>query len=225
MLTPGRPAESMRRRWSPCRRWTGPAIDRPAERRGRLHPDRRARRVRGRRRRLRGRGRHELPDQAGRASRTQQADAAAAHIAHRLGAAIDAEPFRPVLRGKLLTGEESLHLRGRRRRRRRRGSGLPRLPVVAAAQDQRPLPGALALPRGCSRRAGAAGADPRRRGGAAEGVARAADGARSLPFRRDRLNPDELERTIAYWEAANLQLPAALAGVTVFSRRGLSPGC
>ena len=42
---------------------------------------------------------------------TQQADAAAAHIAHRLGAAIDVEPFHPVLRGKLLTGEESLHLR------------------------------------------------------------------------------------------------------------------
>jgi sulfide:quinone oxidoreductase len=42
---------------------------------------------------------------------TQQADAAAAHIAERLGAAITAEPFHPVLRGKLLTGEESLHLR------------------------------------------------------------------------------------------------------------------
>jgi sulfide:quinone oxidoreductase len=42
---------------------------------------------------------------------TQQADAAAAHIAHLLGAAITVEPFRPVLRGKLLTGEESLHLR------------------------------------------------------------------------------------------------------------------
>ena len=42
---------------------------------------------------------------------TQEADAAAADIAHRLGAAIEAEPFRPVLRGKLLTGEESLQLR------------------------------------------------------------------------------------------------------------------
>ena len=42
---------------------------------------------------------------------TQQADAAAMHIGHRLGAAIAVEPFRPVLRGKLLTGEESLHLR------------------------------------------------------------------------------------------------------------------
>ena len=42
---------------------------------------------------------------------TQQADAAAAHIAHSLGAAVSPEPFRPVLRGKLITGDESLHLR------------------------------------------------------------------------------------------------------------------
>src|SRR5215211_1337060 len=42
---------------------------------------------------------------------TQQADAAAEHIAHRLGAAVEPEPFRPVLRGKLLTGEESMSLR------------------------------------------------------------------------------------------------------------------
>ena len=42
---------------------------------------------------------------------TQQADAAAADIAHRLGAAIQPEPFRPILRGKLLTGDASLHMR------------------------------------------------------------------------------------------------------------------
>jgi sulfide:quinone oxidoreductase len=42
---------------------------------------------------------------------TQQADAAATHIAHRLGAAIEPEPFRPLLRGKLLTGAESIHMR------------------------------------------------------------------------------------------------------------------
>jgi len=42
---------------------------------------------------------------------TQQADAAAEHIAHGLGAAVSPEPFRPVLRGKLLTGDESLHMR------------------------------------------------------------------------------------------------------------------
>jgi sulfide:quinone oxidoreductase len=41
---------------------------------------------------------------------TQQADAAAAHLAHRLGASEAPEPFRPVLRGKLLTGGESLSL-------------------------------------------------------------------------------------------------------------------
>jgi sulfide:quinone oxidoreductase len=42
---------------------------------------------------------------------TQQADAAAEHIAARLGASIDPKPFHPVLRGKLLTGVESLSLR------------------------------------------------------------------------------------------------------------------
>ena len=42
---------------------------------------------------------------------TQQADAAAEHIAARVGAALDPNPFRPVLRGQLLTGEDSLNLR------------------------------------------------------------------------------------------------------------------
>lgn len=42
---------------------------------------------------------------------TQQADAAAEHMAHRLGAVTAPDPFRPVLRGKLLTGAESLSLR------------------------------------------------------------------------------------------------------------------
>ncbi len=42
---------------------------------------------------------------------TQQADAAAQHIAARFGADLDPEPFRPVLRGKLITGGESLSLR------------------------------------------------------------------------------------------------------------------
>ena len=37
---------------------------------------------------------------------TQQADAVAEHIAARLGAAVTPEPFRPVLRGLLLTGGE-----------------------------------------------------------------------------------------------------------------------
>ena len=42
---------------------------------------------------------------------TQQADAAAAHIAARFGAEIDPQPFQPVLRGMLLAGDESLSLR------------------------------------------------------------------------------------------------------------------
>ena len=41
---------------------------------------------------------------------TQQADAAAEHIAANLGAKVDPKPFRPVVRGKLLTGDESLHM-------------------------------------------------------------------------------------------------------------------
>lgn len=42
---------------------------------------------------------------------TQQADAAAEHIAERAGGDLAAKPFHPVLRGKLITGDESLHLR------------------------------------------------------------------------------------------------------------------
>ncbi len=41
----------------------------------------------------------------------QQADAAAEDIAHRIGAGPAPEPFRPVLRGKVLTGDESVSLR------------------------------------------------------------------------------------------------------------------
>jgi len=41
----------------------------------------------------------------------QEADAAAEDIAHRIGAAPAPQPFRPVLRGKLLTGDESVNLR------------------------------------------------------------------------------------------------------------------
>jgi sulfide:quinone oxidoreductase len=42
---------------------------------------------------------------------TQQADAAAEHIAARLGAPIEPTAFHPVLRGKLITGVESLSMR------------------------------------------------------------------------------------------------------------------
>jgi sulfide:quinone oxidoreductase len=42
---------------------------------------------------------------------TQQADAAAEDIAAQLGAAGEPQPFHPVLRGQLLTGDESLSMR------------------------------------------------------------------------------------------------------------------
>jgi len=42
---------------------------------------------------------------------TQEADAAAATIAHELGAAVEPRPFAPVLRGLLLTGGAPLYLR------------------------------------------------------------------------------------------------------------------
>jgi len=41
----------------------------------------------------------------------QQADAVAAHVAARHGASVDAAPFRPVLRGMLLTGGEPRFMR------------------------------------------------------------------------------------------------------------------
>ncbi|HEV3229433.1 MAG TPA: FAD-dependent oxidoreductase [Solirubrobacteraceae bacterium] len=43
---------------------------------------------------------------------TQQANAAAEHIAHRVGAPVDPQPFRPVLSGKLMTGGHERFLRG-----------------------------------------------------------------------------------------------------------------
>jgi sulfide:quinone oxidoreductase len=42
---------------------------------------------------------------------TQQADTAAQTIAHQLGAAVEPRPFKPVLRGVLLTGGAPLYLR------------------------------------------------------------------------------------------------------------------
>ena len=42
---------------------------------------------------------------------TQQADAAVEHIAALVGAEIDPKPFHPILRGKLLTGDETISLR------------------------------------------------------------------------------------------------------------------
>ena len=42
---------------------------------------------------------------------TQQADAAAEHLAARLGAVIDPKPFHPVLRGQLFTGPDTFHMK------------------------------------------------------------------------------------------------------------------
>lgn len=42
---------------------------------------------------------------------TQQADAAAEHIAARLGAEVEPRAFEPILRGQLVTGTESLNLK------------------------------------------------------------------------------------------------------------------
>jgi sulfide:quinone oxidoreductase len=42
---------------------------------------------------------------------TQQADAAAEHIAARFGAELEPQPFRPVLRGKLIVGDETMSMR------------------------------------------------------------------------------------------------------------------
>lgn len=42
---------------------------------------------------------------------TQQADAAAEHIAARFGAELDPQPFDPVLRGKLIVGDETMDMR------------------------------------------------------------------------------------------------------------------
>ena len=41
---------------------------------------------------------------------TEEADAAAEHLAASLGAELTPQPFHPVIRGKLLTGDDSLHM-------------------------------------------------------------------------------------------------------------------
>ena len=79
---------------------------------------------------------------------TQQADAAAEAIAADLGAAVRPAPFRPVLRGLLLTGGAPLYLRSRLTPDGEpSGHAARRLAaraVVAAGQDRRPLPRAAA---------------------------------------------------------------------------------
>ena len=70
---------------------------------------------------------------------TQQADAAAAAIAADAGLPVEAEPFRPVLRGLLIAGSTCWFLR-RELGRRLRGHRLAPRALVAADQDRRPPP-------------------------------------------------------------------------------------
>ena len=112
----------------------------------------------------------------------QQADTVAAHVAARYGAAVDPTPFRPVLRGMLFTGGESLYMRSGVPKR---GPGRPRRVVsalVAADEDRRPLPCALPV---CSHRRG--GGSAARPSGSSTSTSRLprsrcrADGSRARP--------------------------------------------
>ena len=67
----------------------------------------------GPQRRLRRRQRHRLPAKQGGIA-AAQADAVAEHVAARHGAAVEAEPFQPVLRGMLLTGDAPTFVRSDR---------------------------------------------------------------------------------------------------------------
>ena len=99
----------------------------------------------------------------------QQADAVAEAIAARAGADVDPRPFRPVLRGLLLTGGvAALPQVGGCGRARRRLAGVGGGAVVAAEQGGRALP--RALPREPRRGHGHPSARPRR--GGARGLRR-----------------------------------------------------
>ena len=81
----------------------------------------------------------------------QQADAAAEMIAANAGADLTPQPFRPVLRGLLLTGRQPRYLRHEITGGAGDASvGQSRAALVAAGEDRRPLPGAL--PRRLRRR-------------------------------------------------------------------------
>jgi sulfide:quinone oxidoreductase len=78
---------------------------------------------------------------------TQQADAAAATIAHELGAAVEPRPFAPVLRGLLLTGGAPLYLRAELDRKGMRRPGGTRHRRLAGEVSSRALwwpPGKIA---------------------------------------------------------------------------------
>ena len=72
---------------------------------------------------------------------TQQADTAAAEIAAQAGAPVEPEPFKPVLRGLLLTGMVPRYLRGEPGTAE--VDGRHRGAVVAAVEDRRPPPRAV----------------------------------------------------------------------------------
>ena len=78
---------------------------------------------------------------------TQQADAAASHIAARAGTGIEAQPFRPGAARKTPDRRRVRSLAARSRPWRSRGPRLQRLPVVASVQGRRPLPHCVARAR------------------------------------------------------------------------------
>ena len=105
---------------------------------------------------------------------TQQADAAAEEIAARAGAEIDPQPFQPSCAASSSRARNLCTCATTSREAPARARRRP-IPVVAPAEDRRPLPVRMACARGC-RRPRAAASSPRCRGGAAKRVARGADG-------------------------------------------------
>ena len=99
---------------------------------------------------------------------TEQADAVAADVAAVAGAAVTPAPFRPVLRGRLLTPRGTPQRFVRLDAGGAGGTGGGRRPrtVVAAGEDRRPLAGSVAGParRRGGRRPSAARGHPRRAG-------------------------------------------------------------
>ena len=74
---------------------------------------------------------------------TQQADSVAHQVAGRHGAPVEQMPFRPVLRGMLLTGDVPRFLHSDAPGSRQHDVG-PR-PLVAAHEDRGPLPRSVPL--------------------------------------------------------------------------------
>ena len=116
---------------------------------------------------------------------TQQADAAAEHIAARAGAAVDPAPFRPVIRGRLIAGDEYINLQADIAGGGGEGVRELRLPLVAAAEDRRQVFDGGAHRAHGPRAGPAARARDRGRGLARERVAPRSDGARPLSLNTD----------------------------------------